>query len=81
MVQVDFRSVFAPCVSFSEGDCPPYIYIYIYLREEEYRLLSWGSLLLLLFVLDLYYTLGKGGVVTITDDRNIREGVPTIYVR
>ena len=51
------------------------------MREEESRLLLWGSLLLLLFVLDLCYALGEEGVATITDGRNIREGVPTIYVR
>ena len=45
------------------------------------RLLSWGSLLLLFHVLDICNTLGKGGVATNTDSRNIREGVPTIYVR
>ena len=28
MERVDFRSVSAPCVSFSEGECPPYIYIF-----------------------------------------------------
>jgi hypothetical protein len=76
MERVDFRSVSAPCVSFSEGECPPYIY----LREEECRLLSWGSLLLLLFVLDLCYALGEEGVATIIDGRN-GEGVSTIYER
>jgi hypothetical protein len=47
----------------SEGRCPPYM------REEECRLLSWGSLLLLLLVLDLCYALGGGGVATITVGR------------
>ena len=75
MERVDFRSVSASCVSFSEGECPPYIY----LREEECRLLSWVSLLLLLFVLDLCYALGEG-VATIIDGRN-GEGVSTIYER
>ena len=51
------------------------------MREEECGLLSWGSLLLLIFVLDLCYALGEEGVATITDGHNIREGVPTIYVR
>ena len=69
MERVDFRSVSAPCVSFSEGECPPYIYM----REEESRLLSWGSLLLLFLVLDICNALGKGGVATITDGRNMRE--------
>jgi hypothetical protein len=54
---------------------------HIYMREEESRLLLWGSLLLLYLVLDICNALGKGGVATITDGRNIREGVPTIYVR
>ena len=69
MERVDFRSVSAPCVSFSEGECPPYIDM----REEESRLLSWGSLLLLFLVLDICNALGKGGVATITDGRNMRE--------
>ena len=60
----------------SEGVYPPYMR-----EDEEARLLSWGSFFLLLLVLDLCYALGKGGVATITDGRNIREGVPTIYVR
>src|SRR3990170_6135457 len=77
MERVEFRSVSAPCVSFSEGECPPYIY----LREEECRLLSWGLLLLLLFVLDLCYALGEEGVATIIDGRKIGEGVSTIYER
>ena len=74
---VDFRSVSAPCVSFSEGECPPYIY----LREEECRLLSWVSLLLLLFVLDLCYALGEEGVATIssTVEKSVRECPP--YIR
>ena len=50
------------------------------MREEECRLLSWGSLLLLLFVLDLCYALGEEGVATIIDGRN-GEGVSTIYER
>jgi hypothetical protein len=49
------------------------------MREEECRLLSWGSFLLLLLVLDLCYALGEGGVATITDGRKISEGVSTIY--
>ena len=64
-------------MSLSEGECPSYIY----LREEECRLLSWGSLLLLLFVLDLCYALGEEGVATIIDGRKIGEGVSTIYQR
>ena len=45
--------------------------------EEECRLLSWGSLLLLLFVLDLCYALGEEGVATIIDGRKtVRECPP-----
>ena len=51
------------------------------MREEECRLLLWGSLLLLLFVLDLCYALGEEGVATIIDGRKIGEGVSTIYER
>ena len=51
------------------------------MKEEECQLLSWGSLLLLLFVLDLCYTLGEEGVATIIDSRKISEGVSTIYDR
>src|SRR4051812_23186096 len=36
------------------------------MREEESRLLSWGSFLLLILLLDLCYALGEGGVTTIT---------------
>ena len=50
-------------------------------HQQESQLLSCGSLLLLFLVLDICNTLGKGGVATNTDSRNIREGVPTIYVR
>jgi hypothetical protein len=52
-----------------------------YMREEESRLLSWGLFLLLLLVLDLCNALGEGGVATITDSRNISEGVSIIYGR
>ena len=51
------------------------------MREEECRLLLWGSLLLLFLVLDICNALGKGGVATIIDDRKIGEGVSTIYER
>src|SRR6266511_4071721 len=51
------------------------------MREEECRLLSWGSLLLLLFVLDLTYALGEEGVATIIDGRKIGEGVSPPYMR
>jgi hypothetical protein len=44
------------------------------MREEECRLLSWGSLLLLLLVLDLCYALGGGGVATISVDRIYQRG-------
>ena len=59
----------------SEGESAPYM------REEECRLLLWGLLLLLLFVLDLCYALGEEGVATIIDGRKIGEGVCTIYER
>ena len=49
-------------------ECPPYM------REEECRLLLWGLLLLLLFVLDICYALGEEGVATIIDGRKIRWG-------
>ena len=52
-----------------------------YMREEETRLLSWGSFLLLLLVLDLCYALGEAGVTTITDGRKISEGVCPPYMR
>ena len=45
------------------------------MREEESRLLSWGSFLLLLLVLDLCYALGEGGVRTITDGRKYQRGI------
>ena len=45
------------------------------MREEETRLLSWGSFLLLLRVLDLCYALGEGGVTTITDCRKCQRGI------
>ena len=51
------------------------------MREEECRLLSWGSLLLLLFVLDLCDALGEEGVATIIDGRKVSEGLSTIYER
>ena len=51
------------------------------MREEECRLLSWGSLLLLIFVLDLFYALGEEVVATSIDGRKIGEGVSTIYER
>ena len=44
------------------------------MREEECRLLSWGSFLLLLLVLDLCYALGEGGVETITDGQKCQRG-------
>ena len=47
---------------------------------EESRLLSWGSFLLLLLVLDLCYALGEGGTTTITDGRKISEGVCPPYI-
>ena len=50
-------------------------------EDEEARLLSWGSFLLLLWVLDLCYALGEEGVATIIDSRKIGEGVSTIYER
>ena len=50
-------------------------------EAEESRLWSWGSLLLLLLVLDLCYALGEGGVTTITDGRKISEGVCPPYMR
>ena len=49
-------------------ECPPYM------REEECRLLLWGLLLLLLFVLDICYALGEEGVATIIDGRKITWG-------
>ena len=49
--------------------------------REECRLLSWGSLFLLVFVLDLCYALGEEEVTTIIDGRKIGEGVSTIYER
>ena len=75
--RVDFKSVGAPYMTVKKsmrGESPPYM------REEECPLLSWGSLLLLLFVIDLCYALGEEGVATIIDSRNI-EGVSTIYER
>ena len=51
------------------------------MREEESRLLSWGSFFLLLLVLDLCYALGEGGITTITDGRKIYEGVYPPYMR
>ena len=49
---------------------------HIYIGEdEESRLLSWGSFLLLLRVLDLCYALGEEGVTTITDGRKSQRGV------
>ena len=66
----DSRGSIHDSQKIGEGESPPYM------REEECRLLSSGSLLLLLFVLDLFYALGEGGVATITDGRNIGEGVP-----
>ena len=45
-----------------------------YMREEETRLLLWGSFLLLL-VLDLCYALGEGGVTTITNGRKCQRGI------
>ena len=62
-------------VEKSVRECPPYM------KEEECRLLSWRSLLLLLFVLDLCYALGEERVVTNIDGRKISEGVSTIYER
>ena len=54
-------------------------------EDEEARLLSWGSLLLLFLVLDLCYALGKGGVTTIIDggkcQRGISEGESPPYMR
>ena len=44
-------------------------------EAEESRLLSWGSFLLLLRVLDLSYALGEGGVTTITDGRKCQRGI------
>ena len=49
--------------------------------REECRLLLWGSLFLLLFVLDLCYALGEEGEATIIDGQKIGEGVSTIYER
>ena len=46
-----------------------------YMRVEQSRLLSWGSFLLLLLVLDLCYALGEGGVTTITDGRKCQRGI------
>ena len=51
------------------------------MREEESRLLSWGSFSLLLLVLDLCYALGEGGITTITDGRKIYVGVYPPYMR
>ena len=50
------------------------------MREEESRLLSWGSFFLLLLVLDLCYALGERGITTITDGRKISEGVCPPYM-
>ena len=50
-------------------------------EDEESRLLSWGSFLLLLWVLDLCCALGEGGVTTITDGRKNSEGVCPPYMR
>ena len=50
-------------------------------ERRRMRLLSWGSLLLLLLVLDICYALGEGGVATIIDGQKNGEGVSTIYVR
>ena len=44
-------------------------------QNKESRLLSWGSFLLLLLVLDLCYALGEGGVTTITDGRKCQRGI------
>ena len=44
-------------------------------EEKEARLLSWGSFLLLLRVLDLCYALGEGGVTTITAGRKCQRGI------
>ena len=44
-------------------------------EDEESRLLSWGSFLLLLLVLDLCYALGEGGVMTTTDGRKCQRGI------
>ena len=54
----------------SEGVCPPYMR-----KDEESRLLLWGSFLLLLLVLDLCYALGEGGVTTITDGSKCQSGI------
>ena len=51
------------------------------MREEECRLLSWGSFFLLLLALDLCYSLGEGGITVITDGRKISEGVYPPYMR
>ncbi len=51
------------------------------MREEESRLLSWGSFFLLLLVLDLCYELGEEGITTITESRKIGEGVYPPYMR
>ena len=51
------------------------------MREEESRLFSWDSLILLLLVLDLCYALGEEGEATIVDGRKISDGVSTIYER
>ena len=80
MERIDFRFVSAPCVSFSEGECPPYIYIYVCERGRIPTVVM-GVASLSFLVLDICNALGTGGVATITDGRNIREGVPTIYVR
>ena len=52
------------------GVYPPYMR-----EDEESRLLSWGSFLLLLLVLDLCYALGEGGVMTITEGRKCQRGI------
>ena len=44
-------------------------------EDEEARLLSWGSFLLLFIVLDLCYALGEGGVTTIIDNRKCQRGI------
>ena len=50
------------------------------MREEESRLLSWGSFLLLLIMPHLWYALGEGGITIITDGRKISEGVYVSYM-
>ena len=62
--------------------CQKYVKVVEYWHGtiKNYRYDEDVSLLLLLFVLDLCYTLGEEGVVTIIDDRN-GEGVSTIYER